>query len=135
MAGSRWYKPGIACASTWAGPAQLLVSDAELEKRREALLQAGGYAYPPSQTPWQEIQRRLVGQLDGGGILEGASNFNASPSRKDCRGIIINSAAQPTGLHRGFRYMLKTSSARKLTRRVTDSALHCGYASANGYES
>jgi dihydroxy-acid dehydratase len=57
------------------GHAQLLIPDAELQMRRDALMQAGGYPYPPSQTPWQDIQRRLVGQLDGGGILEGSERF------------------------------------------------------------
>ena len=30
---------------------------------------------PESQTPWQEIQRNLVGQLGDGAILEGAEAF------------------------------------------------------------
>jgi dihydroxy-acid dehydratase len=57
------------------GQAQLLITDTELEERRQELLAKGGYPYPASQTPWQEIQRRLVGQLDGGGILEGAEKY------------------------------------------------------------
>jgi dihydroxy-acid dehydratase len=36
---------------------------------------AGGYEYPASQTPWQEIQRALVGQLESGAILEGAEKY------------------------------------------------------------
>ena len=32
-------------------------------KRRAALDAAGGYPYPPSQTPWQEIQRGIVDEL------------------------------------------------------------------------
>ena len=60
----------------------LPISDAELEERRAALLRAGGYAHPPSQTPWQEIQRRLVGQLDGGGILEGSEQFQRIAQQK-----------------------------------------------------
>jgi dihydroxy-acid dehydratase len=39
------------------------------------LVEAGGYAYPASQTPWQEIQRALVGQLNEGAILEGAERY------------------------------------------------------------
>ncbi|MBO9579306.1 MAG: dihydroxy-acid dehydratase family protein [Sphingobium sp.] len=53
----------------------VLISDAELAERRAALVAAGGYAYPASQTPWQEIQRHLVGQLDSGAILEGAERY------------------------------------------------------------
>jgi len=64
------------------GLAQLLISDAELQQRRDALTQAGGYPHPPSQTPWQEIQRKLVGQLDGGGILEGSERFQRIAQEK-----------------------------------------------------
>ncbi|MCW2368565.1 IlvD/Edd family dehydratase [Sphingobium sp. B11D3D] len=53
----------------------VLISDTELAERREALMAKGGYAYPASQTPWQEIQRSLVGQLDKGAILEGSEQF------------------------------------------------------------
>jgi dihydroxy-acid dehydratase len=58
-----------------AGSADVLISDEELELRRRALKEAGGYAYPASQTPWQAIQRSLVGQLETGAILEGAQEF------------------------------------------------------------
>lgn len=34
-----------------------------------------GTSASPSQTPWQEIQRGLVGQLDRGAILEGAERY------------------------------------------------------------
>ncbi|MGE8135204.1 IlvD/Edd family dehydratase [Novosphingobium subterraneum] len=57
------------------GTANMLVSDEELAARRTALEAAGGYAYPPSQTPWQEIQRERVGQLSSGAILEGAEKY------------------------------------------------------------
>ncbi|MCW2391743.1 dihydroxy-acid dehydratase [Sphingobium sp. B1D7B] len=53
----------------------VLISDTELAERREALMAKGGYAYPASQTPWQDIQRSLVGQLDKGAILEGSEQF------------------------------------------------------------
>lgn len=57
------------------GSADVLLPEAELAARRAALAQAGGYAYPPSQTPWQEIQRSLVGQMESGAILEGSETF------------------------------------------------------------
>jgi len=57
------------------GTADILISAEELALRRRNLVESGGYAYPPSQTPWQEIQRRVVGQLDSGAILEGAEKF------------------------------------------------------------
>ncbi len=53
----------------------VLISDAELETRRAALEAAGGYQYPASQTPWQAIQRRTVGQMDTGACLEDAIEF------------------------------------------------------------
>jgi len=57
------------------GRADVLISDDELAARRRALAEAGGYPYPASQTPWQEIQRALTGQMDTGAILEGAERF------------------------------------------------------------
>ena len=57
------------------GSANVLISDAELMERRAALEAAGGYAYPASQTPWQEIQRAVVGQMNTGAILEGAEKY------------------------------------------------------------
>ncbi|MBW8812912.1 MAG: dihydroxy-acid dehydratase family protein [Caulobacterales bacterium] len=53
----------------------MLVDAAELDRRRAALVQAGGYPFPAHQTPWQEIQRREVGQLDTGGVLEAAVGY------------------------------------------------------------
>ena len=35
----------------------------------------GGYPYPPSQTPWQEIQRAMVDQLGDGMVLEPAVKY------------------------------------------------------------
>jgi len=57
------------------GRVDLLVDAAELEARREELRAVGGYAYPASQTPWQELQRETVGQLSTGAILEGAEDY------------------------------------------------------------
>ncbi|MCX7283231.1 MAG: dihydroxy-acid dehydratase family protein [Novosphingobium sp.] len=57
------------------GTADMLLSDAELAARRARLVESGGYPYPPSQTPWQEIYRERVGQLSSGGILEGAEKY------------------------------------------------------------
>lgn len=52
-----------------------LLSNTELAERRTEFDAAGGYAYPASQTPWQAIQRGMVGQLQTGAILEGAEQF------------------------------------------------------------
>ena len=53
----------------------LLVDEAELDRRRVALAAAGDTLAPPSQTPWQEIQRGIVGQFDTGAVLEPAVKY------------------------------------------------------------
>ena len=57
------------------GAADILVSADELAARRAALQKNGGYRYPPSQTPWQEIQRAMVDQLAAGMVLEPAVKY------------------------------------------------------------
>ena len=57
------------------GTADVLTSEVELVKRRVALAKAGGFMYPPSQTPWQEIQRSLVDQLAEGMVLKPAVKY------------------------------------------------------------
>ena len=57
------------------GTADVLIPPGELAERRATLEESGGYPYPPSQTPWQAIQRSVVGQLSTGAILEGAEGF------------------------------------------------------------
>jgi dihydroxy-acid dehydratase len=57
------------------GTADILISAAELAERRAALQKNGGYHYPPSQTPWQEIQRAMVDQLASGMVLEPAIKY------------------------------------------------------------
>ncbi|TRW17811.1 IlvD/Edd family dehydratase [Glacieibacterium frigidum] len=59
----------------YKGTADVLIDDAELAARRQELADAGGYRYPASQTPWQQIQRQVVGQLGDGAILEGAEAY------------------------------------------------------------
>jgi dihydroxy-acid dehydratase len=57
------------------GTADILIPDAELAKRRAALEKQGGFKYPPSQTPWQEIQRGMVDQLAQGMVLKPAVKY------------------------------------------------------------
>ncbi|NBW08485.1 MAG: dihydroxy-acid dehydratase [Caulobacteraceae bacterium] len=52
------------------------VSEAEIAERRAALEAAGGFKYPPSQTPWQELQRATVGPLQTGAVLEPAVKYH-----------------------------------------------------------
>jgi dihydroxy-acid dehydratase len=53
----------------------VLISASEAVERRKALEAAGGYAYPESQTPWQEMQRAVVGQMETGAVLEPAVKY------------------------------------------------------------
>jgi len=58
------------------GTANMLISDTELAQRRAALEKQGGYKYPASQTPWQEIQRDMVEQLAQGMVLRPAVKYH-----------------------------------------------------------
>ncbi|MGH8263755.1 MAG: dihydroxy-acid dehydratase, partial [Steroidobacteraceae bacterium] len=57
------------------GEANVLISAQELEARRVALEKAGGFPVPPSQTPWQEMQRATVSQQASGAVLEPAVKY------------------------------------------------------------
>jgi dihydroxy-acid dehydratase len=57
------------------GTANILISDAELAERRAELQKHGGYRYPPSQTPWQEIERDMIDQLADGMVLKPAVKY------------------------------------------------------------
>ena len=57
------------------GLVNLLMEDAEIAVRRATLAAAGGYVFPQSQTPWQEMQRGVVGQLDQGMVLKPAAKY------------------------------------------------------------
>ncbi len=57
------------------GTLNVQIDDTELSQRRAALEAAGGYKFPAHQTPWQEIQRSLVGELETGAVLEPAVKY------------------------------------------------------------
>ena len=57
------------------GRADMLVDEAEIERRRTELETAGGYPVPESHTPWQEIQRSMVTQMDEGMVLRPALKY------------------------------------------------------------
>jgi dihydroxy-acid dehydratase len=57
------------------GTANILISKEDYNKRMATLLKKGGYAYPADQTPWQEIQRSMVDQFDGGMVLKPAVKY------------------------------------------------------------
>ena len=51
--------------------------------RRQELLGMAAIAYPASQTPWQEIQRGMVDQLEAGMVLNSGDKISAH--RRDVR--------------------------------------------------
>ncbi len=55
--------------------ANILIAEEELEERRVDFERSGGYKYPPSQTPWQEIQRGIVDELSRGMVLKPAVKY------------------------------------------------------------
>jgi dihydroxy-acid dehydratase len=55
--------------------ADILLSAEEIERRRADLASRGGFPYPASQTPWQEIQRSMVEQLGEGMVLKPAVKY------------------------------------------------------------
>ena len=62
--------------------ADILISTDELAKRRKTLMDAGGYKYPESQTPWQEIQRGIVDELSHGMVLKPAVKYQRIAATK-----------------------------------------------------
>jgi xylonate dehydratase len=60
------------------GRCDALVEEEEIERRRR---EDGVPPIPPSQTPWQELYRNHVGQLDGGGVMEIALKYRGAASK------------------------------------------------------
>lgn len=54
----------------------VLIDETEMAARRAAFEAAGGYKYPASQTPWQEFQRSMIGELETGAVLEPAVKYH-----------------------------------------------------------
>jgi len=55
--------------------ADMLLDDAEIARRRQDLAAIEQSLIPESQTPWQEIQRSMIGQFDTGAVLEPAVKY------------------------------------------------------------
>ncbi len=64
------------------GDVNMLVEPAELQARRDALKKDGGYKFPEHQTPWQEIQRGIVDQLNEGMVLKPAVKYQRIAQEK-----------------------------------------------------
>ena len=54
----------------------VLIDETEMAERRRAFEADGGYRYPASQTPWQEFQRGVIGELETGAVLEPAVKYH-----------------------------------------------------------
>jgi dihydroxy-acid dehydratase len=76
--GLAWLRTGdVIRIDLGAGRCDMLVPDEEIERRKKE----GPPPVPESRTPWQEIYRSSVGQLDGGGVLEAALKYRDVASR------------------------------------------------------
>ncbi len=64
------------------GTANMLIGEEELAARRAALTANGGFPHPDHQTPWQEIQRGMVDQLDKGMVLKPAVAYQRIATTK-----------------------------------------------------
>lgn len=70
--GLAWLRTGdIIRIDLNAGRCDMLVADDEIARRQ----QEGTPAVPESATPWQELYRATVGQLDSGAVLEAALKY------------------------------------------------------------
>jgi dihydroxy-acid dehydratase len=71
--GLAWLRTGdVIRIDLDAGRCDMLVSEEEIERRKQ---EEGIPTVPESRTPWQELYRASVGQLDGGGVLEAALKY------------------------------------------------------------
>jgi xylonate dehydratase len=76
--GLAWLRTGdIIRIDLNARRCDMLVPDAEIERRK----QEGAPAVPESATPWQEIYRATVSQLDSGAVLELAVKYRGVASK------------------------------------------------------
>jgi dihydroxyacid dehydratase/phosphogluconate dehydratase len=71
--GLAWLRTGdVIRIDLAAGRCDMLVPEAEIQRRKSEGLPAG---VPPSATPWQELYRQTVSQLDSGGVMEMAVKY------------------------------------------------------------
>ncbi len=72
--GLAWLRTGdVIRIDLAAGRCDMLVADKEIERRKAA----GVPPVPESATPWQELYRATVGQLDRGAVMELAVKYRA----------------------------------------------------------
>ena len=77
--GLAWLRTGdVIRVDLNTGSCDALVPEEEIDRRK---LEGGIPPVPESQTPWQEIYRTSVGQLDGGGIMETSLKYRKVASK------------------------------------------------------
>jgi dihydroxy-acid dehydratase len=77
--GLAWLRTGdVIRIDLNAGRCDMLVPEEEIERRKT---EDGIPPVPESRTPWQELYRASVGQLDGGGVLEAALKYRGVASK------------------------------------------------------
>jgi dihydroxyacid dehydratase/phosphogluconate dehydratase len=77
--GLAWLRTGdVVRIDLNAGRCDVLVPEEEIERRKT---EDGIPPVPESRTPWQELYRASVGQLDGGGVLEAALKYRGVASK------------------------------------------------------
>ena len=77
--GLSWLRTGDAIRIDLnTGRCDALVSEEEIERRK---LEGKASSVPESHTPWQEMYRASVGQLDSGGVLEAALKYRKVASK------------------------------------------------------
>jgi dihydroxy-acid dehydratase len=75
--GLAWLRTGdVIRIDLNTGRCDMLVPEAEIEGRK----QAGAPSVPESTTPWQELFRATVGQLDSGAVIESAVKYRGVAS-------------------------------------------------------
>ena len=96
------------------GTANMLLPEGELARRRAALEKQGGYGIPPSQTPWQEIQRahgrparrrhgaQARGQISSGRAEERAAGQSLTRCHRDAHDASAGAAAPGRFLQRSW---------------------------------
>ena len=77
--GLAWLRTGdVIRIDLNTGRCDMLVPEEEIERRKR---DDGVPPVPESRTPWQELYRASVGQLDGGGVLEAALKYRGVASK------------------------------------------------------
>ena len=100
--------------------ANILITDEELAKRKAA--------WKPhikeSQTPWQELQRKFVGQLASAPASTSRSTTRRSPRPRECRGTPTRCAPARAGRWSGYQRKSRCSTVTGRSARLISTIAH-----------